>query len=458
MLMLNVYILHLISVILLVYIYKKNGLAAVLPIYIFLMIFIPENAQFQIFELFDLTIQRTTTITIILLSVFSSNKATNNRIQLKYLILIVIITSVISNAYSVVPSISFKRMLAYTFEFYVLYFVLCKYINDIHTITKILISIHLAITLTCLIGIIENINGWSLSQLFPSELGRFSFLNRSTLARVGRIKSVFPHPILFGGAIALTLPITFHLLNISKTKISKIILWISLLLMLFCLWKTTSRGPWIAAAIAILLLFIFYPATRKFILIIAVLGILVLIARPGIWLSLQNIARATFDPSTPLGSSYSYRYVLLNVVQEALSSDAMRFILGYGQDSFFHLGLEAELNERIHRFLSCDSSWIKILIESGYLGLFLSMLIFRKSLVNSVKNSFNLSYRYRNNFIIYMIGMIVFYFMMTNVAIYGWGQNGYILWIMIALTFTNEELMYRPQNLYINIEEKATNS
>ena len=34
-----------------------------------------------------------------------------------------------------------------------------------------------------------------------------------------------------------------------------------------------------------------------------------------------------------------------------------------------------------------------------------------------------------------MVNLLVFYFQMYSVGMYSWGQNGYMLWIMIAITF-----------------------
>jgi hypothetical protein len=33
------------------------------------------------------------------------------------------------------------------------------------------------------------------------------------------------------------------------------------------------------------------------------------------------------------------------------------------------------------------------------------------------------------------VNLLIFYFQMYSVGMYSWGQNGYMLWILIAITF-----------------------
>ena len=78
---------------------------------------------------------------------------------------------------------------------------------------------------------------------------------------------------------------------------------------------------------------------------------------------------ATFDPTSPLGSSYEYRYVLRELAVKAVSKDMGRALWGYGMESFYYLGLQGNLYGKPYRFLSCDSSWVELLVETGYVGL-----------------------------------------------------------------------------------------
>jgi len=34
-----------------------------------------------------------------------------------------------------------------------------------------------------------------------------------------------------------------------------------------------------------------------------------------------------------------------------------------------------------------------------------------------------------------LVNLLIFYFQMYSVGMYSWGQNGYMLWILIAITF-----------------------
>ena len=76
------------------------------------------------------------------------------------------------------------------------------------------------------------------------------------------------------------------------------------------------------------------------------------------------------------------------------------------------------------------------MIETGYVGLFLVAFLLFKSVMIGYQYS-----RKRKNpdtllCMALVISILMFCFMMTNVAIMGWGQQSYMLWIILALTVT----------------------
>ncbi len=457
--LLTTYFFHGASIIILAYYGKRNGMSRIIPFFVFMVIVSPMVAKINLLGLFDITIQRSLTVTLIILYLLDKkNIQLKNNTYLGYLIVLSFIWGIISNLNSIVPVISFKRMLSFLVEYYVIYFILVKRIVNDNNIKRILIAIQFGITVVCILGIIEYFTSWSPKNLFPYDASRFSFLNRNYIARVGRISSTFPHPILFGSTIAMTIPITFYLI-VSESGWKKIFFQISLFLALFCLWKTGSRGPMLATIIAVSFLFISLPKGRKYIILTAISFLLILIIKPGIWMSLKNMVYATLDPTTQLGSSYEYRYALYELIINVLAENPLRLIWGYGQESFFYLGLETEFSGYIHRFLSCDSSWAEILIESGYIGLLITLIIFSRVSISCLINFYKFNYTLKFLFLIFFSSMLVFFFMMTNVDIYGWGQTGHILWIIIALNYALMNHLNRIQytNHIIITESRNSN-
>jgi len=436
--MIFIYILHIIVALVLIKKSYSHGLKAALPFFCLVLILSPGEAQIRIPGIFDISLQRTAVMTLFVLFLFlkdSKKYYVNRDVRvIKYLIIIAIAWQLLSNFNSIVPVTSFKRMLAYLIEFYLVYFILVNTIDDLKTVYKIITSVIIAMTIVCIFGVIELYSGWSPKNLLPHEIGRFE------LGRIGatrfrmRINSLFPHAILFGGAIVITVPLAFHVLNIYYKRWQRALLWFSIVIMMFCLFKTDSRGPWLALGLSFILLFLFHQPSRKYLISLFLIVSFVLIVRPGLWNYLEGKLNATLDPTTPTGSSYQYRYVLYKVVMEAVSKEYSRTIYGYGQDSFYYLELETEFKGRSYTFLSCDSAWAAFLIEFGYFGLFIMFLLFGWIIYAHFRNFFTVMRPYNLLNAIFFIIFFAFYFMMLSVNTLSFGQLGIYLWIVIALS------------------------
>ena len=44
-------------------------------------------------------------------------------------------------------------------------------------------------------------------------------------------------------------------------------------------------------------------------------------------------------------------------------------------------------------------------------------------------------------YLLFFVNLGAFYFMMTNVAIFGWGQQSYLLWLVLAMSLVYPRLM-----------------
>lgn len=464
--MIFILVIDLIVVVGLVSIASRKGLEQALPFFTFFMILIPGESQIPLPGFFDLTTQRvgivTLTVLYLVLKPGAGDREQPQRLALKYLIGLHVAWCLVSTANSVVVTASIKMMLSQVLEYYLLYAIFARTVTQVRTVQKILFALAAAITVCCIFGYFEAYYGSSVTDLFPKISYRFHAIEAEALIGRGlRTQSTFPHAILFGGAIASAIPITMHLLAFVKERGQRRFLWFGLMLMFMNIYKTFSRGPWVALMVSLALMFLLGQSTmRKYVLVIAVLAVSVMVIRPGVWDTIKNIYLETQDPESPMGSSYEYRFALLRVSRQALAADPLREIWGYGLESFYYLGLEGEfLGKPDHKFLSCDSAWIAFMVETGYVGLVLIALLLFKPALMAFWDFWKLRKPDRYPSLVFFIVMISYFFMMTNVAMYSWGQNGYMLWIVIALTMAYHRLSrLEPQvskATTIPVEEEA---
>src|SRR5207302_1504180 len=160
----------------------------------------------------------------------------------------------------------------------------------------------------------------------------------------------------------------------------------------------------------------------------------VLVMRPGVWETIQDTYAATLDDTTPMGKSYEYRYALLDVARQALARSPARETWGYGMGSFVSLGLEAQFLGRRYSFLSCDSAWIEFMVETGYVGLLLMAALLLRAAQITFVNFLKFPKPDKYLLLVLFIDMVAFYFAMMSVSTYSWGQNGHMLWMLIAMS------------------------
>jgi hypothetical protein len=118
--------------------------------------------------------------------------------------------AVASTLYSLSISTSVKQLLSQILEYYVLYFVLVKTISKTETLHKMIFSMMMAMGVCCLLAVVEVWAHWSILRIFPSQFwitynGGFDPLYTER-GRGLRVRSTFPHPILFGDALAISIP------------------------------------------------------------------------------------------------------------------------------------------------------------------------------------------------------------------------------------------------------------
>ena len=416
-----------------------GDLEQALPFAAFACLLIPARCKIPIPGVFDVTGQRLILVTLLVFFIFRTNPDSKSspvkNLPLALLIVAQVAWALVSTANSIVPLMSLKKLLGEVFEYYCLYIIYVKTISSVQTVYRILYGIVSAIFVCSIFGFFEAYTHWSLLSLFPLGEGRIGQTLGVSFSLGGGVSSTFPHRILFGAALAIGITLAMHLFKVAESRRKKVFLWVAIMLMFLNIYKTVSRGPWLGLILAFILLFVFEPGKmRKYQMVIAALALAVLIIRPGVLETIRNLYGESFDVSwnNPKGMSAGYRLELRRITQAALAQDFRRQLWGYGMESFVDLNLEGELAGHQMPFLSCDSAWIELMVETGYVGLLLiACLLFTPAFL-AWRDFRRLPSPDRYLSLSFFVTMIIYYFMMLGVAMYAWGQEGYLLWILIA--------------------------
>jgi hypothetical protein len=448
--MLLVIVIDIVVLVALVVVATTKGFERTLPLATFLLILFPEGSEIALPGLFDLTTQRLVILTLLALYFAVAPKGSDagspRPVPLKTLILLQILWMAVATAHSVVFDVSLKTTLSQLLDYFVAFWIFAKGVRRPETVRSILVGFVSCMIVLSIFGVIEAYNGWNVQAIFPQVSSRLNIVE-SVSDRGDRIQTTFDHAILFGGALAMAIPAALYLISTAKSSRTKIYLWAGLMPMFLSIYKTGSRGPWLALLGSMGIMALFGSRrVRVLLMAIALLTVSTLIARPGIWISLRDMYAETRNPDSPMGESYQWRYVLYHIATQQLSRNTGRALWGYGPESFFYLGLTTQVRVEgdIHtvRVESCDSSIVATMIETGYVGIVITALLLLTPAWITWRTCRTLGKPFSDLPLVLLCNMLAFYFLMSNVAIYGWGQQSYMLWIAIALG-TLEPALFR---------------
>jgi O-Antigen ligase len=425
---------------------SRKGLENALPVLCFFLVLMPLESRIVIPGLFDFNTMRVSLLTLLILYFYRREPSYGGPIPLKRLMFLHIGWAICSTLYSLSVATSAKQLISQVLEYYLLYFLLVRTISSVQTLYKIVFAMVMAMSLCCVFSLLEAYATWSILRIFPSNLWITYNGGVDPLyiewGRGLRVRSTFPHPILFGDALAMCIPLTLYLLSVWEVRWQRFVLWISLVLMFWAIYKTSSRGPWLATGLCSALLFVMIRnRIRKYLLTIAVLVVAVLLARPGIWQTIEGLYQSSTDSTSPVGSSYLYRNALSEAVKGAVAKEPGRLLLGYGLGTFRELGLDINFLNTVQRWYTCDDNWAAFLYETGYVGLILISILLFTPLLMALRNYWVLP-RPDNEFSgVIFISLLGFYFLLLSVAGYSWGQQGYMSWILISLSVCHPRVL-----------------
>jgi hypothetical protein len=429
---------------------SRQRLEDALPVFCFFLVLIPFESRLVIPGVFDVTTWRIALLTLVLLYFVRRKPASANPIPLKSLMLLHIGWALCSTLYSLSVVTSIKQLIAQVIEYYLLYWIILRLVSDVRTVYKIVYAMMIAMGVCCIFGLLEAYASWSILRIFPANLwitynGGIDPLYIEW-GRGLRLRSTFPHPILFGVALAMSIPLALHLQSFWESRRQRFALWLIVVLMFWGVYKTSSRGPWIVVGISCFLLFLLADSrVRKYVAVIVMLTSMALVARPGIWETISGLYESSEDPTSPVGTSYLYRHALMDAIATAVAKDPVRAMFGYGLGTFRELGLNVTFLNTTHRWYTCDNGWAAFLYETGYGGLVLVGILLLTPLLMTLVSYARLPRPERYFSGVLFISLAGFYFSLLSVAGYNWGQQGYMAWILISLSVAYPSIAARGQ-------------
>jgi hypothetical protein len=428
---------------------SRRGLENALPAFCFIVVLFPNESKLVLPGLFDLSTERVALIALLVMYVSRRERLYRRPIPLKYMMLLHLGWITCSAALSLSVATSLKQVIFQGVEYYLLYYIFVQSISEMHTLYRICYAIVTALTICCVLGCLEISLHWSVLSIFPSNLWTTYYSRNDPLyvewGRGIRVRSTFPHPILFGDALAIGSTLVLFLLCSSRKRVGRVLLGLVLALMIWTLYKTASRGPIIAASLSFLLCLMMIAPSRKYVLLCSGLFLISLVVRPGLFHTLADWYESTLNPNTLLGGSYEFRHDLNGAVIAAVAKDPTRVLFGYGLGTFRERGLDIEHLGDVRHFYTCDNHWIMFLYETGYVGLILIAVLLLKPLILTFSNFYRLPRP--DNYLsgVFFIALAGFYFSLLSVAGYNWGQQGFIAWILIASAMAYPQVILRQR-------------
>lgn len=252
---LKIKLLFLCSLIMLYFFRSLKGFQTLLILYIFISLLFSYN--FPIFkkqETIVITAGRLLLIFIICywISLISLKKIKLKLLEKKIFVFLVIlsIAQIICGLFSPTPQRNLSSAIAEIIEYYLIAVIVYSILQEKSLYEKAIKTIVIGSVIICLIASIEWILNVSIIDSIkvgaPVSQMSWPFLN------LRRETFTFPHPIAFGMFVSMVLPWAIFLFFEEKKRLIRRNYFLAILVLIFSLLISFSRGPWLAGGIAFL--------------------------------------------------------------------------------------------------------------------------------------------------------------------------------------------------------------
>jgi O-antigen ligase len=350
-------------------------------------------------------------------------------------------SQVLSLVLSVDVGLSLKHFLSFFCEILLFYVIVSMSIRDRDDVANLIRAACRGLVIVAILAAIEK---YSYFDVYAALTG----MQKEGIA--WGVTATYPHRILLGYAMAMALPLMLVLTDWAAKGRPRLLAWLALIAVVAACYYATSRGPWLAAALAGVGMMVLSGGkfVRK-LAIIAGLAAVVCIVRPGVWQTIFGLSNQTFQAGTLKASSYNYRWKLWHVALAEIEKSPARLLFGYGGQSTETMDLSGYFGHEegglaiTIGFTSWDNNMACDLIEYGIVGFTIQMLIYLYVIRRLLSDWHRAEGALRELMAAIAASILVYVFALSNVYIFA-PQLNYLFWILAALGIAASRLWPAP--------------
>lgn len=345
---------------------------------VFFLVWMPHAVRIEVpGAIPEFTIHRVILL-VLMASGLAQGKFHNLRQRVPFfgLLLAMFLSYTVSMVFAMDSGMAFKRLFATVFESYLLYIAIACGSWDREHGRRLLKSGLLGILLIAVLAPLEYYKGLNV-------IGKFLPVASSA----DGVISTYEHSIHFGYATGLALPLAVVFASQAKRFSGSLFYFAGIGVLLVACYVSFSRGALWGGILAMGMVLAFGgPPLRKMGLILSAIVALALVLRPGVRETVFGMIDSTLVHDGEQDASAEYRKTLWVVAFTKTSESPLKLVFGLGGASTMLLDISSFF-ERKHGgqvmdqgFSSWDSQWASNLLQYGYLGLGLEIMIWLKTL------------------------------------------------------------------------------
>src|ERR1039458_10209949 len=332
---------------------------------------------------------------------------------------------------------SLKRYLDFVVDAALFFFLLATSLRSREDAFRILRAAWLGVTLVAALAFVEKYTGFNPVNYLESAGAED--LNQGGAVFRGDVNATYQHRILLGTGMAMGWPLALALLQTAADRPRRRVwLWLSVCLLLAACYFGNSRGPWLAAVLAgVVLMGLGGVAIRRKLGLLLALASLVILAKPGVWQMFVRDTQATQDTDSFKGGTFQYRLELWKVAWTQISRSPVSLLVGCGPGCGLGSTVDWKLSYRGGReeqIWSWDNQLAYDLYQSGVVGLAASLALYGTVLLMAYRFWREAGPDERGARACLLAGLIAYVFMLSNVLMFTKPVN-FLFWSVAAVAY-----------------------
>lgn len=388
----------------------------------FLLVSMPDSLSFSLFtDLPTVTVHRAILVVLFFCTLGSSSESPRlTQMSFGNILFCIAGSSLVSTIVSPFFIVSVKQYLYLIIEVLGTFWIVRSTIKSVKDGRRLINWIGAGLAFVAVVAVLERHAGLKVSDLFPRSVDESFFW---ALDHRLDVTSTYPHRILFGLACALGALKYLQDLVVYDLKTKQWIVILGVGVCLAALYYSLSRGPWLAFGVVCLVLFMVAGGKGlRWGGIFALVVCAVMLIRPGVWSTIADLGYATADAKSLKGSSFQWRFVVINTALSAMSeAGIMNFMFGFGGGSQIMTDFgKYEVSPGIWLPIkSWDCEYAAVLYDKGWIGLGLVFLLSVVGLVRIINLlRWQVDKETRGVALSVLLGVLFFAVARTNVALY----------------------------------------